>query len=118
MNGTTKSSVDSPGAPRETPSVNRSERHALLSSDTRRITLDVLVNSEAPLTLRELGEMVVEREQIGGSAADGIDHVALGLHHNHLPRMDGAGLIRYDVESNRVDAIDQDRTEQLLDGRF
>lgn len=118
MNDPTKWPTGLPGTQEGPPFPTTTEIHRVLSSERRRITLRVLVNSEAPLALRELAVMVAEREAVEDSVGEEIDRVAIELHHNHLPRIAGVGLVQYDAESNHVDAIYQNLAEQILEGRF
>ncbi len=115
MDGTMTSSTSLTGTREETSVPTQNERYRLISSETRRIILGVLANSESPLTLRELAELVAEREAGGNSVNDGVDRAVIELHHNHLPRIEEAGLIRYDAESNHVDDIAAD-LNQILEG--
>ena len=114
MNGTTEPSTGSPGTQGETSLPTESELYDLLSSDTRRQLLDVLADSTAPIGLLELAGAVTGREGVEGSDGDAVDSVVVGLHHNHLPRLEDAGLIQYDPESNRVEAIHRTMQERLL----
>lgn len=98
----------------------------LLSETRNRRILTVLHDAGGSLSIRELAE----RLGSGDSTVDSADpqtefeRVLISLHHDRLPRLDDAGLLEYDPESNRVvvrDAaadtewIDVAMVEQLLD---
>lgn len=77
----------------------------LLSAAHRRATLDVISSADAPIELEELTEMIVAREGEGEPVDPAtIDRVACCLHHQHLPKLDAFGVLRYDAERNRVES--------------
>jgi len=79
------------------------ERYELLESDRRRIALRVLERRRSPVELSTVAEAVASSEE-GVDARDdeAVSHVAVSLHHRHLPKMDDLGVIDYDPRSNRV----------------
>ena len=80
-----------------------SDLHGVLAVERRRLVLDILTGIITTVELKELAMVIAERED-GIDAADGeiIERVTIGLHHNHLPRLDDAGLIGYDPDSHTV----------------
>lgn len=97
-------STNTPDGNTSTPELTTSEYHSLLSVERRRLVIDILVGATDPVELEVLAAEVAERE-------DGIDafdvtareRVAISLHHNHLPRLDDAGIAAYDSDDHVVD---------------
>lgn len=85
--------------------LTESEYHELLSVERRRITLDILARSTAPVELGELAATVAARES-DMDVPDGAtaERVAMDLHHTHLPRMANLGVIAYDPDSSRIES--------------
>ncbi|MCO8244951.1 MULTISPECIES: hypothetical protein [unclassified Haladaptatus] len=87
-----------------TDELTASDLHSLLAVERRRLILDILTEGVTTVELKELVVEVVEREDgIDTTDEDVIDRVTIGLHHNHLPRLDDAGLVDYDPDSHTVD---------------
>lgn len=82
------------------------ERHYLLSDADRRAAIGVLADRTTPIHLSELANEVAS-----ASAPTTVDVDAhrrefeIVLHHNHLPRLDDAGVVEYDAKTNRVDPV-------------
>lgn len=75
--------------------------HALMQNVRRRTALRALADRDAPLSLSELADDVVDRrEEADDSAA-----VRTALHHVHLPKLAEVGIVEYDPEANRVTAV-------------
>ncbi|MBX0294605.1 DUF7344 domain-containing protein [Haloarcula nitratireducens] len=83
--------------------LSANERYLLLASDRRRVLLDALKETTVPTALSSLATEVAAREE-GVDAGDdeAVERVAVTLHHNHLPRMEDADLLRYDATTNCV----------------
>ncbi|MBV0924502.1 hypothetical protein KTS45_09860 [Halomicroarcula limicola] len=83
--------------------LSANERYRLLASDRRRVLLDALKETTVPTALASLATEVAAREE-GVDAGDdeAVERVAVTLHHNHLPRMEDADLLRYDATTNCV----------------
>lgn len=81
-----------------------SECHRLLASEQRRFVLDVLAGNTTPIGLEELSAGIAARKD-GIETVDDetIERMAIELHHNHLPRLDEAGLIEYEPDNQTVD---------------
>ena len=83
--------------------LTETERHTLLRDERRRLVLDVLAEQPATVDLSEVAADVAAREN-GCDAADdsAVEHVAVALHHTHLPKMDELGVLTYQPETNLV----------------
>lgn len=88
-----------------TGGLTTSERHELLASERRRVTLEVLSGLTAPVGLREVATEVAAREAGVDGSEEATKRVALTLHHTHLPKMAGLGVLEYDPDSNRVESV-------------
>lgn len=87
--------------------LSATDRHRLLASQRRRIVLDVVGARTAPVGLDELAAAVATREA-DGDAVDGetLDRVRGSLYHCHLPMLADLAVVVYDVEAQRVAAVD------------
>lgn len=89
--------------PMSTDNLTESTRHQLLSTDRRRILLDVLGERPTPIDIETLAEAIAEREADGDAPSDDdIQRVELSLYHKHLPKMSDMGVINYDRETDQV----------------
>ncbi|AGN01947.1 hypothetical protein L593_10010 [Salinarchaeum sp. Harcht-Bsk1] len=81
------------------------DRHRLLAAERRRVALEVLTDWTEPVDLESLAAAVATREgdDVGADGTN-VEHVAITLHHAHLPMMADFGVIRYDSEATRVEA--------------
>ncbi|WP_435158585.1 DUF7344 domain-containing protein [Haladaptatus sp. DFWS20] len=87
-----------------TDELTASDLHNLLAVERRRLVLDILTGINTTVELKELAREVVEREDgIDATDEDIMERVMIGLQHNHLPRLDDAGLVDYDPDSHTVD---------------
>ncbi|MFP8955261.1 hypothetical protein ACLI4Y_00930 [Natrialbaceae archaeon A-CW3] len=98
--------------PSNEPELSTSDRHALLTSDRRRLILDVLSGTTTPIELEELAAGIAAREDGIDATKAAIRNVQIDLHHNHLPCLAAAGLIVYDADETLVDP------SPLVDVRF
>lgn len=87
-----------------------SERCHLLSSKRRRIVCNVLAEEDAPIGFEELATTVFARENAAESGGD----VKIALHHVHLPKLDAAGVIDYDVDARQI-SVNQAGLGQLTE---
>lgn len=93
--------------------LTESEFHRVLADGRRRVALSLLSNRSMPMDLGELAEAMVARGDTDrGPRDEDVDRVAITLHHQHLPVLTEAGVIRYDPASRRIEAIDP--TSDLL----
>ena len=84
-------------------SLTETERHALLSSTRRRLTLSILADRTTPIELPELAKSVADRE-VGLDADDGddLERVKVSLHHVHLPKLMAYDLVDYAPDERLV----------------
>lgn len=68
----------------------------LLTDATTRTVLTALTDASHGLSVTEIAEQLVSED--GGN----IEQMVISLHHNYLPRLDDAGLIKYDRDENIV----------------
>ena len=78
--------------------------HRVLSSDRRRVLLDVLAEPNAPVRVEDLATAVARRDPVvDAGEADAVARVATSLHHVHLPLMADVGVLEYDPETKRIE---------------
>lgn len=79
------------------------ERHRILASDRRRVVLDVLETRCGPLDLDEVAALVAAEEHDFGNPTDEtVERTAVSLHHVHLPKLEAAGVVRYDADLHQI----------------
>lgn len=76
----------------------------LLADDRRRYALHYLSATVGAVALADLAEQVVLSE--GDATEDRYERVLTDLYHRHLPRLDDAGVARYDPERETVELLD------------
>lgn len=105
----TLSSSESPGEASDTAAITEADRHWILTSERRRTLLEVLEDRSAPVGVEALAAAIGEAE-LGVEALEPetVERIAITLHHNHLPKLDDAGVVEYDTTSNHVSFF-QDR---------
>lgn len=91
---------------------------SLLSDRRRRYGITLLSERDPPVALTEVATAVAAREN--DTDPDGVsrptaDGVAAAFHHVHFPKLDEAGVVDYDRESNTVTAIDTEPLVSLLE---
>lgn len=79
-----------------------SERHRVLADERRRALLDVLAADPQPAGLGDVAGALAETAPC--SDAD-VEDLLVSLHHVHLPLLDDVGVLEYDPERRRVQAI-------------
>ncbi|WP_134672133.1 DUF7344 domain-containing protein [Halorussus marinus] len=84
----------------------------LLSDRRRRYVLYTLRRHSSAMALDELAEAVASRDDDAET-----DHVRTALYHSHLPRMENAGVVSFDPDSELVRLTDGDSSpvEEYLD---
>lgn len=101
------------GSREEPPSVD--EFHRILASPRRRIVLLYLSGRpEERVPFDELVEVVVEHEDPQCEPASHRLRVETDLHHVHLPKLAGAGVVKYDPGTEAVTYEPQRALESLL----
>ncbi|MDF9747858.1 DUF7344 domain-containing protein [Natrinema salsiterrestre] len=76
----------------------------LLADTTNRAVLTALNDAAREMTVTELAERLVSGDTILRSSnyESELEQTVISLHHDHLPRLDEAGLIEYDTDNNVV----------------
>ncbi|GAA0197955.1 ArsR family transcriptional regulator [Haladaptatus pallidirubidus] len=72
----------------------------VLGHSHRRHALSALMNCNGKATVTELVEKTSYRIETPP------ERVEVGLHHSHLPRLEGLGVVEYDSETNVVELTD------------
>lgn len=86
-----------------------------LASTRRRLLLSHLTTrSGEPVSVEELVDVVVEREQPDPGLASHRERVVTDIHHVHLPRLADVGVIDYDPVDGTVLYEASERVESLL----
>lgn len=81
------------------------ETRRALASTARRRVLDLVLDDPREWSRGELATALAEWDRIATGASPqptDRDHLLLVLHHDHLPRLDDAGLLSYDHEDGIV----------------
>jgi len=86
--------------------LTQSTRHRLLKSKRRRLVVDALGGRTETMFLETLAETVAARERDDTPDETEIQHVAVSLHHTHLPMMDDAEVLTYDPETHAIEPFD------------
>ncbi|WP_226042439.1 hypothetical protein [Natrinema sp. DC36] len=82
----------------------------LLSHQRRRAVLDFLLTHDRPLTLTDLRNEVVEKEQgteITEIPSKQVQQVHISLHHVHIPKLEEKEVINYDSSRNLVEPTEE-----------
>lgn len=72
-----------------------------LVTKRRRRTIEVLQRSATPLSAAELATRIGDSEYENPTAEE-VEKIHLTLYHNHLPRLDDADIVKYDVNEEAV----------------
>lgn len=83
-----------------------SKLFSLLEQQHRRLALRYLLDHNCPVSLDAIATYLIEHEDV---SADDRRRLSVELHHNHLPRLADYGCLRYDVETNTVEQVFDDR---------
>ncbi|RQG93094.1 hypothetical protein EA462_02505 [Natrarchaeobius halalkaliphilus] len=82
----------------------------LLSHRHRRIVIELLVASDGVLTIRDLRNEIIEKEQ-GVEITEGdkeqIEQVFISLYHIHIPKLAEEGIVNYDQERTVVEPTEK-----------
>lgn len=84
-----------------TASIPEADIFILLSDRRRRQTLRILQGTTSPPTTIELARRIANREHDAPSAQE-VQTVHLALHNDHLPRLDEADVVEYDVNEQTI----------------
>lgn len=77
---------------------------SLLASDHRRYTLHYLSQKVGAISLGDLAEQIAIWED--SPTYEQYERILTGLHHQHLPKLVDAGIVRYDVDSESIELLD------------
>lgn len=91
---------------------------AALVNDRRRVVIAVLELRNGPVTRSGLARDVASREADGEPTTRAVDEVGAELHHEHLPMLDKAGLIEYDVDEGTVAYRDHPGVQTIRSSGF
>lgn len=78
-----------------------SDVFVLLAKQRRRLLLRVLKETSAPLHVDELVHSIAEQEY-GSPSDEDRRAVYLSLYHNHLPRLEDAEVIEYNIDDGAI----------------
>lgn len=85
----------------------------VLSDRRRRILLELLRTTDAPMAFADAVREVVEREhdeRFSELSDDVIENVHVSIHHIHVPKLVTAGLVEYDADRRTLElAVAPDR---------
>ena len=84
-----------------TSTLSESRVYALLARRRRRLIVRILQDFETPIAASELAEILADCEYERATDRH-YRHVRSSLYHNHLPRLDDAGVVDYDRECETV----------------
>lgn len=82
----------------------------LLSHQRRRAILDLLLTHDRPLTITDLRNEIVEKEQgteIIEIPSKQVKQVHISLHHVHVPKLEEEGVVNYDSDRNIVEPTEK-----------
>ncbi|MDJ1432545.1 hypothetical protein [Halostagnicola sp. A-GB9-2] len=75
----------------------------LLLDQRRRYVLYYLSRRLGAVSIEELTEAIELRE--GTQRSDSLERISTGLHHNHLPKLVDANVVKYDPTTERVERL-------------
>ena len=82
----------------------------LISHQRRRAILDLLLTHDRPLTITDLRNEVVEKEQgtvITKIPSEQVKQAHISLHHVHIPKLEEKGVVNYDSNRNIVEPTEK-----------
>lgn len=87
-----------------------------LANERRRYVLYHLRSTlDNVATFTELRDAVASREsETGLPSQETVDRVAISLKHSHLPKLDDAGLIDYDVRTETIRYREETATKEFI----
>jgi hypothetical protein len=89
----------------------------VLGEPRRNRAVRVLQVHETPISLDHLASLVESdgsTDTVAGPTPRDERSCRTDLHHNHLPKLDDAGVIRYDSDERVVTELDEERLRSLL----
>ncbi len=85
------------------PDVERTELFRILANPSRLFALRYLSRRVGAATLEELSDYVASAS--GFETRVDAERVAVSMHHSHLPRLEDAGLVRYEADRDAVELL-------------
>lgn len=82
--------------------------HRVLANSRRRHVLDVLGESDSPVTLADLAADLASRESDETADRERIERVQISLYHNHVPKLDDVGIVEFDATERTVSLDDSE----------
>ncbi|QLH83454.1 DUF7344 domain-containing protein [Halosimplex pelagicum] len=91
--------------------------YSALAVADRRFVLAMLADREGPVHLSSVADALAARKHDGtGSAESTVRSTTTALYHVHAPKLDDAGLARFDREAEEVElAVDAERVRDIVD---
>lgn len=90
--------------------------HALLSNQRRHYVITAISEQESPIALDEFATAVIETETgVRDISAKMTQEIIPELHHEHLPKLDDAGIIDYNAETNTITSIQTEELAPILE---
>jgi len=86
----------------------------LLADQQRREVLHRLVESNGSASMDELISAVVTNTSSPRNPDEVRNHIAVNLHHVHLPKLQDTGIIEYDTSSEAIQYHSNELIEELL----
>lgn len=99
----------------QSPELTLSQIFAALSNRRRRVLLECFRRTEESVERTDLVEYVVACESSSESREDHRERVAIDIHHTHLPKLSGMGLVEYDERSSTVRYYGHPLLESILE---
>jgi hypothetical protein len=93
-----------------TTDLSTDEIHRILSSQTRRETINYFRQNPSKYHSRE-----DIAEYLEGETEDNIEDITIKLHHNHLPMLEEVGFILYEPDRNKITYLGDERLEENID---
>lgn len=86
----------------------------LLANEERRVILSAFIDSaEDSMSLLDLARYVATENPPPRNVQSDIDELRIKLAHTHLPKLESADIIEYDVVSRTVHYRPQEQVEQI-----
>lgn len=80
------------------------EYHDLLAVDRRRLAIEALSERAGPIDVDELAvEVATRTAEFDADDRTDVEHIAITLHHVHLPKMAELDVVEYEAENGVVE---------------
>ncbi|MCW8172641.1 DUF7344 domain-containing protein [Natrialba swarupiae] len=94
------------GGETDTPQIDATDMFGIFSAKRRQYALAYLRQKPAAIPIGDLAEYIALKE--GEPSYDRYERILTDLYHNHLPRLTGLGVVRYDESEELVElAVDR-----------